>query len=241
MPFFHWKSIPVCQDGAVTRPYTKRIRAETTARTRERIIEAALELLPTGSDVSVERIAETARVSVQTIYTHFGSKRGLLIATIDAAQRDAGLYADLERVWSSHDGETALRRMVEATIHLWDRLWPLVAFSERARRSDAEIGRHMAEIDGYRRANLRSIADRLGHEGRIRHGHDAAWAADLAFAMTMPAVYDELVHSRSWRLDAATATIVSAVIAAVVEPGSRSALDQPADWSDVLRPPERSS
>jgi hypothetical protein len=147
------------------------------------------------------------------------------MATIDAAQRDAGLYVDRERIWSSPDGETALRRMVEATIRLWDRIWPLVSFSERARRTDAEIGRQMAEVDGYRRGDLRWITDRLEREGRIAGGHDAAWAADLAFAMTTPSMYDEL------------GAVMDAVAAAVIEPGSRSAIDEPADWSGVTRPP----
>jgi AcrR family transcriptional regulator len=217
--------------------YRPGIRAETTARTRERIIKTALELLPDASDVSVDRIADEARVSVQTIYTHFGSKRGLLIAVIDTAQRDAGLYTDFERIWSSPDGETALRRMVDATVRLWDRLWPLVAFSERARRTDAEIGRHMAEIDGYRRSNLRSITDRLERENRIKQGRDAAWAADLAFAMTTPSIFDELVRARAWPLGDAAATIVEAVAVAIIEPDSRPAIAEPADWSGVLRPP----
>lgn len=221
----------------MTRRYTHRLRAETTALTRARIIGAARDLLPSGSDLSIERIAEAARVSVQTIYTHFGSKRGLLIATIDATQGDVGLYADLDRVWSSPDGETALRRMIGATIGLWDRAWPLVAFSERSRRTDAEIGRHMAEVDGYRHANLRSIADRLEVEARIRHGHRAEWATDLVFALTTPSIYDELVRARAWPLDVATAAIVESVVAAVIEPDSRSAVDGPADWSGVARPP----
>lgn len=220
----------------MTRQYTHRIRAETTAQTREKIVAASLELLPSSSDVSVERIAESAHVSVQTIYTHFGSKRGLLIAVLDAAQRDAGLYADLDRVWSSPDGETALRRMVESTIRLWHRAWPFVAFSERARRMDQEIGRHMAEVDGYRLANLRSITDRLALEGRIGRGQRPDRAADVAFALTVPSVYDELVQVRAWPVDEATMAIVEAVAAAVIEAGASSQLIGPADWSGVLRP-----
>ena len=221
----------------MTRQYTPTIRARTTALTRERIIEAALELLPGESDVGVDLIAEQAGVSVQTIYTHFGSKRGLLIAAIDTAQRDVGFYVDLDRVWSSPDGETALRRMLDATVRLWDRLWPLVAFSERARRTDAEIGRHMAEVDGYRRDNLRTIAERLGAERRIRSGNATDWAADLAFALSTPSVYDELVHARSWPLEAAAAAVVDGVTEAIIEPGSTSILTEPADWTNALRPP----
>lgn len=237
MSFFHWNAIPVCQDGRVTRPYTHRHRAESTARTRERIVATALELLPAGSDVSVDTIAETAGVSVQTIYTHFGSKRGLLIAALDAAQRDAGLYADLDWVWSSPDGETALRRMAEATVRLWDRAWPFVAFSERARRMDPEIGRHLAEVDRYRRLNLRSITDRLADEGRLRVGVGADRAADLAFALTVPSVYDELVHAQAWPVADAAAMVAETVASSIIEAASPSAIDAPADWSDVLRPP----
>ena len=49
------------------RSYSPRIRAETTARTRERIVEAARRLLPDETDLPVDRIAATAGVSVQTL------------------------------------------------------------------------------------------------------------------------------------------------------------------------------
>jgi len=197
----------------------------------------ALELLPAGSDVSVDTIAATAGVAVQTIYTQFGSKRGLLIAALDAAQREAGLYADLDWVWSSADGETALRRMAEVTIRLWDRAWPFVAFSERARRTDEEIGRHLAEVDGYRLLNLRAITDRLADEQRLQLGLGAARAADLAFALTVPSVYDELVHARAWPVDDAAATVAATVACSIIDVASPSVIGDAADWSGVLRPP----
>ena len=225
---------------SMPRRYTPRIRSANAAKTRQRILDAALELLPYASDVSVERIAETASVSIQTIYTQFGSKRGLLIAAIDAAQRDSGAYVDFASVWSSPDGETALRRMVEATIRLWDRIWPLVAFTERARRSDDEIGKHLSEVDGYRRDNLLSIMNRLDAEGRIRKDQSAEWAADLVFALTTPSVYDELVRAASWPVDAAVSSVVDSVVLAVIAPGARSRLAEPADWSAVSLPPSMS-
>ena len=122
-------------------------------------------------------------------------------------------------------------------MRLWDRAWPYVEFSIRARRTDDEIGRQMAEVDGYRHANLRSITDRLGAEGRLRAGTDPGWAADLAFALTTPVAYEELVPLRGWPVDRAMSAVVDAVAAAVIEPGSRSSSDQPADWRSVARPP----
>jgi AcrR family transcriptional regulator len=217
------------------RTYTKRSRAESMRRTRYRIIEAARSQIPTASNLSVDAVAAGAGVSVQTLYTHFGSKRGLLMAVIDSTQRDVGLYADFERVWSSPDGETALRRMLEATFRLWAGAWPLVGFSERVRRTDPEIERYMREVDGYRLANLRSITDQLGLEGRLRAGIGPDAAADLTFAMSMPSVYQQLVLAREWPLERALVTVSEAVVLSIVDPAA-AAPDEPADWSSVLRP-----
>ena len=207
------------------------------ARTRDRIVDAAIELLPSAANLSVDATAAAAGVSVQTLYSHFGSKRGLLLAVIDSMQRDTGLYGDLERVWRSPDGETALRRMLEATVRLWDRGWQLVSFSERVRRADPEIERYMREIDRYRLANLRSITDQLELEGRLRSGIDAAAAADLAFSVSMPSSYQQLVEVREWPVERAASSIADVVVAALVDP-AKPFLGPPADWSGVLRPAE---
>jgi AcrR family transcriptional regulator len=205
------------------------------ARTRARILAAARELLPGAASIPVDTIAEEAGVSVQTLYRHFGSKRGLLVAVIDSVQQDAGLYAEFEAVWRSPDGETALRRMIEATVRIWHRAWDVVEFAERARRSDPEIQRYLREIDGYRRSNLASITERLAVEGRLRSGLDAASAADTAFAMSLPAVYEELVQVRTWPLDRATTVVVGSVVATLIDPATTPVTEPPADWSSALR------
>lgn len=205
------------------------------ARTRARILRAALELLPGAASIPVDTIAEQAGVSVQTLYSHFGSKRGLLLAVIDSVQQDAGLYAEFELVWRSPDGETALRRMIEATVGIWHRAWDVVEFAERARRSDPEIQRYLRDIDGYRRSNLLSIAERLAIEGRLRPGLDATSTADAAFAMSLPAVYEELVRVRAWPLDRATSVVVESVVATLIDPATTPVTDPPADWSAALR------
>jgi AcrR family transcriptional regulator len=210
-------------------------RTAAMAQTRARILSAALEMLPDAASVPVDSIAERAGVSVQTLYTHFGSKRGLLLAVIDTVQQDAGLYADIELVWQSPDGETALRRMIETTIGIWDRAWTIVEFAERARRADPEILRYLREVDGYRRSNLVSITERLDVEKRLRRGLDAQAAAEAAFALSVPSVYEELVKVRSWPLDRAAAFAADAVTAAIVDPLTGPVVDPPADWSSALR------
>jgi hypothetical protein len=55
--------------------------------------------------------------------------------------------------------------------------------------------------------------------------------------MTTPSIFDELVRARAWPLGEASATMVEAVVCAVIEPGSRASIAEPADWSGVQRPP----
>lgn len=192
--------------------------------------------MPSGMEVPVDQIARTAGTSVQTLYTQFGSKRGLILAVIDAEQRDVGAYVDFDWVWASPDGETALRRMLDTTVRLWDRAWPLVEFTERARRADQEIERVLADVDGYRLAHLRSITDRLGIENRLRGPFDAGAAADVAFALSVPSVYRELVRVRAWAVPRAIEAISDGVVSAVVDRNVPALTTPPADWSAVLQP-----
>src|SRR3712207_2130568 len=65
-----------------TRRYEQRARAEASARTRRRIVEAVLQRLRAApaEPVSVERIAAMAGVARSTVYAIFGSRAGLFDA-----------------------------------------------------------------------------------------------------------------------------------------------------------------
>jgi AcrR family transcriptional regulator len=73
--------------GATKRSYNSSRRALQAAQTREEVVRAAMALFrATGwAGTTLAAIAEEAGVSVETIYNGFGSKKGLLRATMDAA------------------------------------------------------------------------------------------------------------------------------------------------------------
>jgi TetR/AcrR family acrAB operon transcriptional repressor len=73
------------QDGGVTTEAPKRTRAEATALTRARIMDAARELLAEKpySEVTMAEIGSRAGIAFSAITYHFGSKRGLLVALCD--------------------------------------------------------------------------------------------------------------------------------------------------------------
>jgi AcrR family transcriptional regulator len=66
----------------MARSYTLKKRAESQAETRQRIVEAAVELHSTigPASTTISMIAEKARVQRHTLYAHFPDERAILMA-----------------------------------------------------------------------------------------------------------------------------------------------------------------
>lgn len=80
------------------RRYEMKDRAATTRGTRERIIEAALELSIERSyeEITMRSIARAAGVAPQTVVNHFGSKEGLVAAGIESGMGRAKFLGSRE-------------------------------------------------------------------------------------------------------------------------------------------------
>lgn len=218
--------------ATTSRPYVQRSRAAAATETRSRILAAARELIADADGgVGVDEIARQAGVAVQSIYDHFGSKGGLLMAVLDEVQRSTGLYEAFANVFRSLDGETALRRMIDATFTVWHQGWPFIEFMLRNRRVDPVVEREVAVRDINRHAHLWAICQRLQDEHRLRSRHSATWAADQVLVLTSPTVYEDLVVRRGWSLGAATDSIARAAMAAIVIPGTPSMRSPAPDWT----------
>ncbi|HEX2574695.1 MAG TPA: TetR/AcrR family transcriptional regulator [Aquihabitans sp.] len=79
-----------------TRPYASDLRAQAAASTRQRIIEAASQLLREEwyEDVTLAGIAKAAGVSHQTVLNHFESKEGVARAVADVMGSATGRRRD---------------------------------------------------------------------------------------------------------------------------------------------------
>ena len=79
------------------REYRKAVRARGVEETRGRVLDAARESLRQQRRIGMREIAGAAGVTVQTLYSHFGSKAGLLSALVEEA---AGMQRDAFREWT---------------------------------------------------------------------------------------------------------------------------------------------
>ena len=140
------------------RAYTMRARADATAATRDAILDAATEqfLGRWFDEVTLAGIAEQAGVSTQTVVNHFGSKEGLLEATV--------ARIGPERARRSADGDP-VERVVADYEHGGDATIRMLALEERVPALAAFLAAGRA---GHRAWVQEAFADRLPAEGPER-------------------------------------------------------------------------
>ena len=126
-----------------TRSYTMRARAESTTRTRERILDAVIALSEERLSVEIilADVAARARVTVQTVLRHFGSRQRLF----ERAQARRVEHVRVERAAPVGDAAAAVRTIVA----FYDRLgeWSLrlqaQEHSDELCRQTVELGRRV--------------------------------------------------------------------------------------------------
>lgn len=105
-------------------------RAEAAAATRERILDAAVQLfweLP-GDQLSLEEVARRAGVTVQTVIRRFGGRDGLLAA---AGEREAERVSRQREQAPVGDVAGAVRVLVDHYEELGERVVKMLAEEQR--------------------------------------------------------------------------------------------------------------
>lgn len=189
----------------MSRPYTLKKRAEQQAETRQRIVEAAVELHSTvgPSATTLSMIAEKAGVQRHTLYAHFPDERSIFQACSGLAhERDPSPTAD------------AWREIAERTERLTAALTDIYGWYARnaslLSNVMRDVGRHpmVQEIQKTRVAPVRKGWDEvLGEKLNARQ------RAMLHLALSFH-TWRALVHEAGLTQKAAVTAMVQAVIAA---------------------------
>lgn len=95
------------------RTYNSDLRAAQSAATRERILDALVEVMAEDpTTISMPEVAERAGVSVGTIYRHFGDKPGLISALHPHISKRIGLSGQ-EPVETLDEVDEQVRRLFQ--------------------------------------------------------------------------------------------------------------------------------
>jgi AcrR family transcriptional regulator len=132
------------------RTYSSPLRAEQAEQTRERIVQAAVDLLSEGDahDLSMAEVAERAGVSVRTVYRSFAGRDELLDAVIGWINGHLGSRGIVGPPRTRHDYETTTAAVVAGLFEI-EPLYRAL-FSTAAGRASHQ--RQAGRIDSMREA-----------------------------------------------------------------------------------------
>lgn len=151
-----------------------------------------------GSEVSLAEIAESAGVSRQAVYLHFGDRSGLLVALVDHVDLALGSEKLRSHVFGAPTGVATLRRWVEAMSWYTGKIDLLSRVLEWSQYDDSALAAGWRNRMGRRQRMLLEVAERIASEGHLADGWTAAEAADLVYAITMPGPWRELTREVGW-------------------------------------------
>lgn len=185
------------------RPYRSRVREEQAARTRAGIVAAAADLFAEKgwSGTGMRAVADAAGVAEATVYATFGSKGGLALALVDAADDAAGVQR-LRDELAQHRGDPAaqLAALVAFDRRLFTDGGGLIALLDEGRHDSPELA--AAYRDGRTRGDAGRRALFASWPPRAwRAGVDPDAALDTYAAVCSYSTFRVLRDERGWDAD----------------------------------------
>ncbi|HEY7419253.1 MAG TPA: TetR/AcrR family transcriptional regulator [Ktedonobacteraceae bacterium] len=179
------------------RPYRLGQRQAATEQTRNRIIQAARELLmaPDGfARFSIETVAHQADVARMTVYHQFGSKLGLLEALCDSLAASGGMEQLAEAFRQSQPLDT-----LNQYILTFGRFWDIDRLVMRRLRALAALDPDFEQLiqtrDQWRRQGVSVIAQRIIEQQAPPSSPTFDEIVDILFTLTSFETFDTLAGS----------------------------------------------
>lgn len=201
------------------RPYRQRLRAESSAMTRQRIIDAARQVLTSQPlrSFNLSEVAELARVVRSTVYAVFGSREGLLRAVAqDMTER--GGWERMREAFRHPDAWVAVRRNLEEGTRMAATEHPVVVAISVLATVDPDAAVVAAELDEVRLRGLHSLARRLGEQGYLRPELSHEQAVDILWVLSSWTTFDQLYTGRGLDQPAAAERLVTMAQQALCRP-----------------------
>jgi AcrR family transcriptional regulator len=163
-------------------------------------------------------------VSVQSIYKAFGNKPALLKTVFDVAiagddepvpmlQRAA-----LSRVRAEPDPRRKLSLYGEFVADVSSRHVPIQLLVRAAAATDPQLRSLWDELEDRRLRRMAENAQHLVDRGQLRPGRTPDEARDVLWAYTSPDLYERLVVSQGWGLDAFERFLRDGMTGALLDP-----------------------
>ena len=180
------------------------LRAQQAELTRSAILGAARRLFAQQgfAATAVRPIAEEAGVAVQTIYTAFGSKQGLLLALVDAGRVESESQVLGAQMGETDDPLEVVRLAARIRRQILERCGDIVVTFREGAAGDADVAAAYDEAQRRTREGVTWMCSRLEALDALRPELTLQRAVDQVAAMFSAEIYEELTGPRSeWSPD----------------------------------------
>ncbi|GAA3732214.1 hypothetical protein GCM10022225_12700 [Plantactinospora mayteni] len=186
-----------------TRKYEQRLRAEAAEETRRRILDALYQRLreAPAEPVSIDRIAQLARVARPTVYLAFGSRAGLFDAVgADVLQR--GGFERMLQASAHASAREGLRGGIRGVTEMYAANRDVIrVLSSMAQLDAAAVGGATQRLEQGRASGMAHLAQRLADHGALRPDVTVDHATDLLWLLTSFESFDLLYTGRKLSVD----------------------------------------
>lgn len=167
--------------------------------TRDAILAATTDLLiERGARVTLEEIAERARVSRQALYLHFGSRTGLMIAAAEHIDQQGALGRLLDDVFEAPTGLDALDAIVVLHATYYPVIHQIAAMFMAGKYEDDALRAAWDDRMESRHRLYHEVVQRLHRENVLAPEWDVETATDILWSITSWELWELLARERGW-------------------------------------------
>jgi AcrR family transcriptional regulator len=170
-------------------------------KTRQKIMETTRRLIEKsqGKAVRLQDIAQAAGVSRQAIYLHFGSRAGLMVATVQHIDKAAGLIERTQHVRDEADSLVAIDLFIDFWATYIPTIYGMAKQLSVLRESDEGAAAAWQDrMDSLRDGPCRYLIERLEEDGRLDPEWETETAVDVLWTLISIQTWESLVIERGW-------------------------------------------
>jgi AcrR family transcriptional regulator len=186
------------QARATTRRYSSPVRQDQRNRTQLAILQAAEALFRKRGygATTMQAVADSAGVSLPTVYLYFRSKPDLVRSLADLVTSSADL--SVEHVLAEPDPNRQLQIGAGILCALHERSEVVADILRTASGADPKLSREWKRWQERHLAAVGAVAQSLAKRRALRTGLDVATATDILYTIGGPETFRQLVRERGW-------------------------------------------
>lgn len=188
-------------------------------RTRNEILDTAWGMIAEhGAEISLNDIAAAVGVTRQSIYVHFGSRGGLLVALVRRADERADIQSKFDKALTIEGAEARLAGFLDVWFRFVPEIYPVAKDLVRLRATDAEAFAAWEDRMTDLRRAFALLTKSLRADGALAANWTALRAAEFMWASSSVENWGLLTVDCGWSEPLAATAIKRSLALAILSP-----------------------